>query len=94
MRTGHHRNPFAAGHIRMTAIDQGLLQSLQVGLCQRLVGPEPVNDDVVEVVLEILLHLLLVLDAGHLRHEERCFVAHAHDLVPEVGVDDLARSLV
>ena len=52
------------------------------------------DHDVVEMVLQVLLHLLLVLDPGHLRQVDGGILAHARDLVLEVGVDDRARLLV
>ena len=52
------------------------------------------DHDVVQVILQVVLDLLLVLDPGHLRHVDGRFLSHAHDLVLEIGVDDLAILLV
>ena len=48
-------------------LDQRLLKPPQVAGRERLVGSETMNHDVVQMVLQVLLHLFLVLDPGHLR---------------------------
>ena len=59
-----------------------------------LIGPQPVDHEVIEMVPEVTPDLLLVLSAGHLRHVDDLFLPHAYDLILEVGVDDLAMLLV
>ena len=75
-------------------LSQCLLEPSQVGGRERLVGPEAMDHDVVEMILQVFLHLLLVLDPGHLRQVFGDALAHGRDLVLEVGVDDRARLLV
>ena len=75
-------------------LDQGRFQSFQVGIRQRLVGSQPADDQVIEMIAEVFLDLLLVLSPGHLRHVERPFFSNPHNLILEVRVDDLALLLV
>ena len=75
----------------LTDLDQCLFEPLQVSSRQRLVRPETMYHDVVKMILQILLHLLLILNPGHLRQAVGGVLPHGDNLALKVGVNNLAR---
>ena len=96
------RGCFAAGQqpreqrlpILFANLHEGHLQPLQVGRSERLIGPQPVNHEMVAVAVEVAPNLILILGAGHFRHGDQLILPHVEHLVLEVRIDDLALLLV
>jgi hypothetical protein len=52
-----------------------------------VISSQAVDDDVVQVVAQVVLHLLLVLDAGHLGDDDGLLLPDTLHFVLEVRVD-------